>query len=80
MKALRVHQYGGPEVLSYEEIAVPEPQAGEAHAPVEGVLMLLDQPFRAGTQEQVDAGQQCYEVVGLSKDRQPIRHDVQRHR
>jgi NADPH2:quinone reductase len=35
MKALRVHQYGGPEVLSYEEIAVPEPQAGEARIKIE---------------------------------------------
>jgi NADPH2:quinone reductase len=35
MKAVRVHQYGGPEVLSYEEIAVPEPQAGEARVKIE---------------------------------------------
>ncbi len=35
MKAVRVHQYGGPEVLSYDEIVVPEPQAGEARVKIE---------------------------------------------
>jgi NADPH2:quinone reductase len=30
MKAVRVHRYGGPEVLTYEDIPSPEPQAGEA--------------------------------------------------
>jgi NADPH2:quinone reductase len=29
MKAIRVHQTGGPEVLTLEEIAAPEPKAGE---------------------------------------------------
>jgi len=30
MKAIRVHELGGPEVLAYEEIADPEPGQGEA--------------------------------------------------
>jgi NADPH2:quinone reductase len=30
MRAVRVHQPGGPEVLSYEELSRPEPGAGEA--------------------------------------------------
>ncbi len=30
MKAIRVHACGGPEVLRYDEMATPEPQAGEA--------------------------------------------------
>ena len=34
MKAVRVHQYGGPEVLSYDEIAVPEPKPGEARVKI----------------------------------------------
>jgi len=34
MKAIRIHQHGGPEVLSYEEIAVPEPGAGEAQVQI----------------------------------------------
>jgi D-arabinose 1-dehydrogenase-like Zn-dependent alcohol dehydrogenase len=29
MKAIRIHNYGGPEVLQYEEAQRPEPQAGE---------------------------------------------------
>src|SRR3972149_6320759 len=36
MKAVRVHQNGGPEVLRYEEIPVPEPGAGEARGKIEG--------------------------------------------
>src|SRR4028118_2341285 len=30
MKAIRVHEYGGPEVLSYEDVDVPDPGPGEA--------------------------------------------------
>ena len=30
MKAIRVNEYGGPEVLSYEDVSVPEPSRGEA--------------------------------------------------
>lgn len=30
MKAVRVHECGGPEALRYEEVDVPEPKAGEA--------------------------------------------------
>jgi len=29
MKAIRVHQYGGPEVLQFEEVPEPVPEAGE---------------------------------------------------
>ncbi len=29
MKAIRVHEYGGPEVLRYEDVPLPEPGAGE---------------------------------------------------
>lgn len=30
MKAARLHNYGGPETIAFEEVARPEPQAGEA--------------------------------------------------
>lgn len=30
MKAIRIYQHGGPEVLKYEDVAVPEPGPGEA--------------------------------------------------
>src|SRR4029450_6758364 len=29
MKAMRVHEFGGPEVLKLEEVATPKPSAGE---------------------------------------------------
>src|SRR6266481_1845726 len=29
MKAIRIHNYGGPEVLKYEDAPCPQPQAGE---------------------------------------------------
>jgi NADPH:quinone reductase len=62
MKAVRVHQYGGPEVLTYEDIPVPEPKAGEARVKIEasGVnyidtyqrtgLYRLPTPFTLGTE------------------------------
>src|SRR5580704_15304885 len=28
MKAIRIHEYGGPEVLKVEDVATPEPGAG----------------------------------------------------
>jgi NADPH:quinone reductase-like Zn-dependent oxidoreductase len=29
MKAVRFHEYGGPDVLRYEDAPKPEPKAGE---------------------------------------------------
>src|SRR3970282_2856238 len=37
MKAVRVLNYGGAEVLAIEDIAVPEPQAGEARVKIEAI-------------------------------------------
>ncbi|MET0474753.1 MAG: NADP-dependent oxidoreductase [Mycobacterium sp.] len=37
MKAIRVHEFGGPEVLRYEEVPVPEPKAGEVLVRVRAV-------------------------------------------
>ncbi len=60
MKAVRVHRYGGPEVLSCEEIPVPEPKAGEALVKIEAAgvnfidiyqrtgLYPLETPFTPG--------------------------------
>src|SRR5260370_25588472 len=33
MKAIRIHNYGGPEVLQYEDAPRPEPQAGGSFLP-----------------------------------------------
>jgi NADPH:quinone reductase-like Zn-dependent oxidoreductase len=30
MKAIQIHEFGGPQVLRYDELAIPEPQPGEA--------------------------------------------------
>src|SRR5258706_7421106 len=35
MKAIRIHQHGGPEVLVYEEVATPTPGPGEALVKIE---------------------------------------------
>jgi NADPH2:quinone reductase len=49
MKAIRVHELGGPEVLRYEEVPVPEPQAGQALVKIEAVgLNYIDCNFRIG--------------------------------
>jgi NADPH2:quinone reductase len=62
MKAVRVHKYGGPEVLTLEEIPVPEPKAGEARVKIEAIgvnyidiyqrtgLYPLQAPFTLGTE------------------------------
>ena len=62
MKAVRVHKYGGPEVLTLEEIPVPEPKAGEVCVKIEAIgvnyidiyqrtgLYPLQTPFTLGTE------------------------------
>jgi NADPH2:quinone reductase len=37
MRAIRMHEYGGPEVLRYEEVALPEPGVGEARVKLDAV-------------------------------------------
>jgi len=37
MKAIRVHQYGGPEALKYEDVSLPEPRKDEALVKIEAV-------------------------------------------
>ena len=49
MKAIRVHAIGGPDVLQFEEVPVPEPGPGEARVKIEAVgLNYIDTYFRAG--------------------------------
>ena len=49
MKAIRVHEVGGPEVLKYEEIPVPTPGAGQAVVKVEAIgLNFIDCYHRMG--------------------------------
>src|SRR4051794_30640009 len=37
MKAIRLHEQGGPEVLRYEEVPIPEPKPGEVLVRVHAV-------------------------------------------
>lgn len=49
MKAVRVHSFGGPEVLSYEEVPLPEPGPGEARVKVEAAgVNFIDIYHRTG--------------------------------
>jgi NADPH2:quinone reductase len=49
MKAIRVHEVGGPEVLRYEDVLVPKPGPGQALVKLEAIgLNFLDCYFRAG--------------------------------
>ena len=49
MRAVRVHKYGGPEVLSNDEMPIPEPKAGEARVRIEAIgLNYIDVYQRTG--------------------------------
>jgi NADPH2:quinone reductase len=49
MKAIRIHQTGGPEVLTYEEVPDPRPDEGQAVVRVEAAgLNYVDVYFRTG--------------------------------
>ena len=49
MKAIRMHEYGGTDVLRYEEIPVPAPGAGQARVKIEAIgLNYVDVYQRTG--------------------------------
>ena len=49
MKAIRVHETGGPEKLKYEDIQVSEPGAGQARVKIHAIgLNFIDVYFRTG--------------------------------
>jgi len=49
MKAVRVHELGGPEVLRYEDLSDPRPGAGEALVKIEAAgVNFLDIYYRSG--------------------------------
>ncbi|MFL5733569.1 MAG: quinone oxidoreductase family protein [Chloroflexia bacterium] len=49
MKAIRVHEFGGPEVLHYEDVPAPEPGEGQARVKIEAAgVNFIDIYYRAG--------------------------------
>ena len=49
MRAIRVHELGGPDVLRYEEVPLPSPGPGQALVKIEAMgLNFIDCYFRAG--------------------------------
>lgn len=49
MKAIRVYEAGGPEVLRYEDVPEPQPGAGEARVKIEAAgLNYIDTYYRTG--------------------------------
>ncbi len=49
MKAIRIHEYGGPEVMHYEDIAAPEPGQGQVRVKVEAAgVNFIDIYHRTG--------------------------------
>ena len=50
MKAIRVHEFGGPEVLKLEEVGTPKPSAGEVLVRIHAAgINPYDTYMRAGT-------------------------------
>ncbi|MBI3740181.1 MAG: quinone oxidoreductase [Chloroflexi bacterium] len=49
MKAVRIHQFGAPEVLQYEDIPVPEPKEGEVRVKIQVIgINFIDTYRRTG--------------------------------
>jgi NADPH2:quinone reductase len=49
MKAIMVNEFGGPEVLSYEDVATPEPKAGEVRVKIGAIgVNFIDTYHRGG--------------------------------
>ena len=54
MKAIRIHNYGGPEVLKYEDAPRPKPQAGEVLVRVHAAgVNPIDWKIRAGCRKDI---------------------------
>lgn len=78
MKAIRVHKPGGPEALSYENVAIPSPRANEALVKIEAIgvnyidtyhrlgIYKLEPPFTPGMEAAgvvVEVGPEVSEVA-----------------
>jgi NADPH2:quinone reductase len=67
MKAVRIHTYGGPDVLTYEEVPLPEPGPGQARVKIEAAgVNFIDIYQRTGLyaiKRPLTAGQEAAGVV-----------------
>jgi NADPH2:quinone reductase len=67
MKAVRIHTFGGPDVLTYEEVELPEPGPGQVRVRIEAAgVNFIDIYQRTGlyaVQRPVTAGQEAAGVV-----------------
>jgi NADPH:quinone reductase-like Zn-dependent oxidoreductase len=53
MKAVRIHEYGGPEVLKHEDVAKPKPAAGEVLVRIHAAgVNPVDYKIRAGARKE----------------------------
>jgi NADPH:quinone reductase len=80
MKAIRVHEPGGPEVLRYDDVPLPEPGPGQARVKIAAAgVNFIDIYFRTG-QYRVNLpftlGQEAAGVVdAIGPDVHPV-HEV----
>ena len=72
MKAIRIDKYGGPEVLTSEDVPIPEPKSGEARIKIEAIgLNFIDIYQRTGLyplQTPVTLGMEAAGVVDAIGD------------
>ena len=60
MKAVRIHEYGGPEVLKYEDAPRPKPAAGEVLIRVHAAgVNPVDRGVRSGLFQRTDQVSRC---------------------
>ena len=78
MRAIRVHDYGGPEVLRLEDLPVPEPGAGEARVKIAAVgVNFIDIYHRSGQYKGVLPMTPGMEAAGVVDAVGPDVSDVQ---
>lgn len=79
-KIIRFHAYGGPEVLAFEEQAVPEPGEKEVRLRIQAIgLNRAEAAFRAGNyvEKAVLPARLGYEAVGIIEALGPMVHHWQ---
>jgi NADPH:quinone reductase len=69
MQAIRIHAYGGPEVMQLEEVPMPAPRTGQAVVRIHAASVnFLDVQTRRGEL----VGQAFYQLAGASESNLPV--------